>query len=72
VVAGVCISGVGPCLVLCDADDKPVRPAILYGIDMRATAEIDELTQRFGAEEIFARGGKALSAQAVGPKALWV
>jgi xylulokinase len=72
VVAGVCISGVGPCLALCDADDKPVRPAILYGIDMRATAEIEELTRRFGAEEIFARGGSALSTQAVGPKALWV
>ncbi len=71
-VAGVCVSGVGPCLVLCDADDVPVRPAILYGIDMRATAEIDELTQRYGADAILARGGTALSTQAVGPKALWV
>ena len=29
-----------PCLVLCDADLTPLRPAILYGIDTRATAEI--------------------------------
>jgi xylulokinase len=71
-IAGVCISGVGPCLVLCDDADKPVRPAILYGIDMRATAEIEELTQRYGAEEILVRSGTALSTQAVGPKALWV
>jgi xylulokinase len=71
-IAGVCISGVGPCLVLCDDADKPVRPAILYGIDMRATAEIEELTHRYGAEEILARGGTALSTQAIGPKALWV
>jgi xylulokinase len=71
-IAGVCVSGVGPCLVLCDDSDTPVRPAILYGIDTRATAEIDELTARYGAEAILARGGTALSTQAVGPKALWV
>lgn len=71
-IAGVCISGVGPCLVLCDETDEPVRPAILYGIDMRATAEIEELTQRYGAKEILERGGTALTSQAVGPKALWV
>ncbi|MBM9467677.1 FGGY-family carbohydrate kinase [Nakamurella leprariae] len=71
-VVGVCVSGVGPCLVLCDETDTPVRPAILYGIDTRATAEIDELTDRFGADAVLARGGTALSTQAVGPKALWV
>lgn len=71
-IAGVCVSGVGPCLVLCDARDAPVRPAILYGIDMRATAEIAELAGRYGAEAIIARGGTALSSQAVGPKLLWV
>ena len=71
-IAGLCVSGVGPCLVLTDEDDHPVRPAILYGIDTRATAEIEELTDRYGAAEILARGGTALSTQAVGPKALWV
>ena len=71
-IAGVCVSGVGPCLVLCDSRDEPVRPAILYGIDMRATAEIDELNDRYGEEAIIARGGTALSSQAVGPKLLWV
>ena len=71
-VAGVCVSGVGPCLLLCDANDRPLRPAILYGIDMRATAEISELTERYGAEQIIERGGTALSSQAVGPKMLWV
>lgn len=71
-IAGVCVSGVGPCLLLCDADGRPVRPAILYGIDMRATAEIAELTERYGNDRIVARGGTALSTQAVGPKMLWV
>ena len=71
-VAGVCVSGVGPCLLLCDAQDRPLRPAILYGIDMRASAEISELTERYGAKRIIERGGTALSSQAVGPKMLWV
>jgi xylulokinase len=71
-IAGVCVSGMGPCLVLCGSDDVPVRPAILYGIDMRSAAEINELTERYGEEAIISRGGTALSSQAVGPKLLWV
>lgn len=71
-IAGVCVSGVGPCLLLCDAENRPVRAAILYGIDMRAVAEIDELTERYGGERVAERCGKALTTQAVGPKMLWV
>lgn len=71
-VAAMCVSGVGPCLVLCDDDLRPLRPAILYGVDSRATAEIDALTVEFGAEAILKRGGTVLSSQAVGPKLEWV
>ncbi len=71
-IAGVCVSGVGPCLVLTDAQMRPVRPAILYGIDSRASAEIVELTELFGAENILQKCGKSLSSQAVGPKIEWV
>ena len=71
-LAGVCVSGVGPCLVLCDDDLAPLRPAILYGVDTRAAAEIDLLTAEFGAEAILERAGTALSSQAVGPKLEWV
>ena len=71
-IVAMCVSGIGPCLLLCDDDLVPTRPAILYGIDMRATQEIPELTERLGAEAIIERGGTALSTQAVGPKMLWV
>lgn len=71
-VAAVCISGVGPCLVLCDEEDRPLRPAILYGIDMRAVAEIEELTERLGEAAVLERAGTRITTQAVGPKALWV
>jgi xylulokinase len=71
-IKSMCVSGVGPCLVLCDAGLRPVRPAILYGIDTRATAEIDFLTEELGSDSILERAGTVLSSQAVGPKLEWV
>lgn len=71
-LAGMCVSGVGPCLVLCGDDLRPLRPAILYGVDTRATAEIRLLTEEFGEEKILAQAGTLLSSQAVGPKIEWV
>jgi xylulokinase len=71
-IAGVCVSGLGPCLLVCDEDVTPLRAGILYGIDMRATSEIEALTRRFGQDAILRRCGKALSTQAVGPKLLWL
>jgi xylulokinase len=71
-IAAVCVSGLGPCVLPCDAAGHPLRPAILYGIDTRAGAEIAELNDRFGADAIAARGGSRLSSQAAGPKLLWL
>jgi xylulokinase len=68
----VCVSGMGPCLAPADADGAPLRAAMLYGIDTRARAEIEELTEQIGADPILARGGSLLSSQAVGPKLLWL
>src|SRR3954451_5847554 len=31
-VRAVGVSGMGPCVLLTDADDQPLRPAILYGV----------------------------------------
>jgi xylulokinase len=72
VLSAMCVSGVGPCLVLCDADLKPLRPAILYGVDTRATAEIAMLTAELGRDAILDQAGTLLSSQAVGPKLEWV
>jgi xylulokinase len=71
-LAGICVSGIGPCLVPCDSEMRPLRAAILYGIDTRAQEEIDELNRRYGEGEILRRGGSALSSQAIGPKLLWL
>lgn len=71
-VAGVCVSGIGPCLLAADVSGEPLRPAILYGVDTRATREVEDLTERYGEDEILARCGSNLSSQALGPKLLWL
>lgn len=71
-VVAVGVSGMGPCVLLADAGDEPLRPAILYGVDTRSTAQIDALTERYGDEAIRARGGSSLSTQAAGAKVAWV
>ncbi|MFC0548014.1 FGGY-family carbohydrate kinase [Kutzneria chonburiensis] len=69
---GLAVSGIGPCLLPASSDGTPLRPAILYGVDTRATAEIAELTDLFGGDEILRRGGSPLTSQAVGPKLRWL
>ncbi|HWE09977.1 MAG TPA: FGGY family carbohydrate kinase [Solirubrobacteraceae bacterium] len=71
-VRAVCVSGIGPCLLPIDRAGDPLRPAILYGIDTRASAEVVELTERYGADAVLASGGSPLTSQAVGPKLLWL
>ncbi|MGO2721325.1 MAG: FGGY family carbohydrate kinase, partial [Brachybacterium tyrofermentans] len=71
-VTGIGVSGMGPCVVLADDAGEPVRPAILYGVDTRAERQIQELTDRFGEDEILSRSGCVLSSQAAGPKIRWV
>ena len=66
------ISGLGPAFVPLDERDRPLRPAILYGIDTRASAEIVELADRYGEERLLERCGAQLTSQSVGPKALWL
>jgi xylulokinase len=71
-VRAVGVSGIGPCFCPVGKDGRALRPAILYGIDTRATREVEELSSALGAEAIIARTGSALTSQAVGPKLLWL
>ncbi len=70
-IAGIACSAIAPTMLPLDAHYRPLRPAILYGIDTRAAQEIAELNGALGEEAIFQRTGHALSAQSVGPKVLW-
>lgn len=71
-IAGVGVSGMGPCILLVDDDDEPVRDAILYGVDTRSTAQIKRITDELGEPEIVRVGGSTLTSQAGGPKIVWV
>lgn len=71
-VQGLAISGIGPAILPTDAADRPLRPAILYGIDSRAAREVAEQNEDLGVEELLKRAGNVLSSQAVGPKLAWM
>ncbi len=71
-VTAIGVSGMGPCVLITDESGKPLRPAILYGVDTRATSQIKELNGELGADHILHRCGSALSSQAVGPKLRWL
>ncbi|HJT02254.1 MAG TPA: FGGY-family carbohydrate kinase [Pseudonocardiaceae bacterium] len=71
-LAAVGVSGIGPCLLPVDAEDRPLRPAILYGVDTRAQVQIEELTRALGEQAILERCGSLLTSQAVGPKLAWL
>lgn len=71
-VVSVGVSGMGPCVLLTDEEDQPLRPAILYGVDTRSARQIERLNERYGADTILDRCGSALSSQAAGAKVAWV
>lgn len=71
-VASVAVSAIGPCLLPLDGAGRPLRKGILYGVDTRAMREIDELTDRLGAEAVMRHCGMAFTSQAIGPKIRWL
>jgi hypothetical protein len=71
-IAAVGVSGMGPCVLLADADEEPVRPAILYGVDTRSGAQIARMNDELGVDEIIRVGGSTLTSQAGGAKIAWI
>ncbi len=62
-IQAVGISTISPAVVAVDGDGNALRPAILYGIDTRATREIAELEQLTGGH---------FDSQSASPKVLWI
>jgi xylulokinase len=71
-IAAVGISSIAPAIVPVDVQGKPLRKAILYGVDTRAEKQIRQLNQTWGEETIFQKTGQCLSSQSAGPKILWI
>jgi xylulokinase len=55
-----------------DENCRPLRKAILYGIDARAAEEWDWLTKHWGEEQIIKWYGRPLCSSDVMPKILWI
>lgn len=70
-IGGVAVSAIGPCMLPLDAEGRPLRNGILYGIDSRAGEEIAWLEKHHGADAMFALNGMSLTSQAIGPKIRW-
>ena len=71
-VAAVAVSAIGPCLLPLDDAGRPLRPGILYGVDVRAAEEIDALDALIGHAEIQRFSLMSLTSQAIGPKIRWL
>lgn len=71
-IKSVACSAIGPCMLPLDASGTPLMNGVLYGVDTRASAEIEDLNRALGAEMIMTRCGNALTSQSVGPKILWL
>lgn len=71
-VAAVAVSAIGPCLLPLDELNRPLRAGILYGVDVRAAAEIKTLDALIGHDEIQRFSLMSLTSQAIGPKICWL
>ena len=51
-VGSVAVSAIGPCMLPLDKDGVPLRPGILYGVDARASKEIQILNKKLGEDNL--------------------
>ena len=67
-IAGAGFSAISPAVLPIDRQGRPLRKAILYGIDTRATQEIAELQQIIDGDAELRKMGIKLSSQAASPR----
>ena len=70
-VAGIGLSGQMHGLVVLDADDRVIRPAILWN-DQRTAAECAEIEERVGARRLIELTGNRALTGFTAPKLLWL
>jgi len=71
-IKGLCISSVCGTFVPVDNELRPLYNAILYGIDTRATDQIERLNNSFGKEYLKNHLGGEFTTHSVIPKTLWL
>lgn len=71
-VACIGASALGTDCVPVDEDCMPLRPAILYGIDARASGEIEWLTKHYGKRRVQELFGHPICSGDTATKILWI
>lgn len=71
-VGAICLSSVCASFVPEDENGRPLGKAILYGIDTRASAQVQRWNASFPAETISAIAGNGFTSHSVLPKILWL
>lgn len=71
-VAVLGISAMGPDVICVDENVRPLRKAILYGIDSRASEEIAWLNEYYGEERASELYGHRICSDDGAPKILWL
>ena len=71
-IAGIGASALGTDCLPVDENCRPLRPAILYGIDARASEEIRWLTEYYGEEEVHRLFGHPICSGDTATKILWI
>ncbi|MHB8062489.1 MAG: FGGY-family carbohydrate kinase [Ruminiclostridium sp.] len=71
-INGVGSSTIAPCCLPVDENCNPLRKAILYGVDVRASNEIDYLNKNLGEDYVLKKYGNPITSQSIGPKILWL
>lgn len=71
-IRGIGISTLSSDCLPVDKNGKPLRKAILYGIDARAIEECELLTKKWGEKEVLKMFGRPLGSSDVAPKILWI
>jgi xylulokinase len=71
-IAAAGFSAISSAVLPIDRDGHPLRKAILFGIDTRATKEIDDLQRIIDGDTLLRKAGVRLSSQSAAPKVLWI
>ncbi len=71
-ISALGVSTLGTCCLPVDRDLKPLRKAILYGIDARSVKEIAYLTEYYGPEKVKELFGRPIVSGDVCAKILWI
>ena len=64
-ISSIAVSAIGPCMLPIDKNVSPLYSGVLYGVDSRASNEIDHLNNSIGDEKIFKFGGNSLTSQSI-------